>query len=76
VHHAAGKAGRGGSSSVDSVILRDKDANTAWGAASDGVLEERRNYFSWGLQNWRADVVGIANAAGEPVEYVRYRAYP
>jgi hypothetical protein len=71
VHHNAGKAGRGGSSYIDSVILRDKDANTAWNAASDGVLEERRNY----LQNWRADVVAIADGAGRPVEYVRYSSY-
>jgi RHS repeat-associated protein len=37
----------------------------------DGVLEERRNY----LQNWRADVVAIADSAGQPVEYVRYSSY-
>ncbi len=61
----------GGSSYIDSVILRDKDANTAWTAASDATLEERR-YL---VQNWRADVTTMDNTSGEPVEWYRYTAY-
>jgi hypothetical protein len=49
-HHAAGADGMGGSSYIDSVVLRDKDANTSWTSAADGTLEERRYYN----QNWRA----------------------
>ena len=61
----------GGSSYIDSVILRDRDANTAWTAASDGTLEERR-YL---VQNWRADVTTMLNTSGEPIEWYRYSAY-
>ena len=71
VHHAAGLGGRGGSSYVDAIVLRDKDANTAWGAASDGVLEERIYY----CQNWRHDVVALVESTGELVEQVRYSPY-
>jgi RHS repeat-associated protein len=48
-----------------------KHANTAWTAASDGTLEERVYY----VQNWRADVVALVNAAGAPLEEIRYTAY-
>jgi RHS repeat-associated protein len=61
----------GGSSYIDSVILRDTDSNTAWTAASDATLEERR-YL---VQNWRADVTTMVNTNGEPVEWYRYTAY-
>ena len=74
VHHAAGMGGLGGyggSSHIDAVVLRERDANSAWTAASDGVLEERLNYW----QNWRADVVAIVNSAGKLVERARYSAY-
>src|SRR6185295_11741981 len=50
VNHNAGLGGKGGSSYIDLVICRNKDANTAWTSASDGVLEERLYY----CQNWRA----------------------
>jgi RHS repeat-associated protein len=77
VWHAAGAAGLGGSSYIDSVILRDRD-NTAcgescepWRQEADGTLEERRFY----CQNWRADVVAVTKSDGTPVEYVRYSAY-
>jgi RHS repeat-associated protein len=53
------------------VILRDKDANTAWTAAADGTLEERRYY----CQNWRADVSVILEEDGYFVERVKYSAY-
>jgi RHS repeat-associated protein len=73
VYHAAGNAGRGSSSYIDSVILRDRDANGGggWTGASDGTLEERRFY----VQNWRADVVAMAKSDGTPLEYVFYSAY-
>jgi RHS repeat-associated protein len=77
IYHAAGLAGAGGSSYIDSVILRDRD-NTAcgtgcdpWTQSSDGVLEQRRYY----VQNWRADVTSILKSTGEPVEWIRYTAY-
>jgi hypothetical protein len=49
----AGLGGFGGSSYSDSVVLRDRGANTDWVDESDGTLEERRYY----CQNWRHDVV-------------------
>jgi len=71
VYHAAGKAGFGNASYIDSVILRDKDANTAWTSAGDAVLDERRYY----CQNWRADVVALTKSDGQPVEFIRYSSY-
>ncbi len=57
-NHNAGLDGSGGSSYIDNVILRDRDANTSWVSASDGTLEERRYY----CQNWRADVLVIVSS--------------
>jgi RHS repeat-associated protein len=71
VYHAAGVAGRGGSSYIDSVILRDKDANTGWTSSGDGTLEERLYY----CQNWRADVVALTKSDGQPTEFIRYTSY-
>ncbi|GJQ29735.1 MAG: hypothetical protein HBSAPP03_16190 [Phycisphaerae bacterium] len=71
VHHAAGLGGFGGSSYIDSIILRDADERDDWAAAGDGTLEERR-YF---CQNWRADVVAVTKSDGTPLEYVRYSSY-
>ncbi|MGE0367287.1 MAG: RHS repeat-associated core domain-containing protein [Phycisphaerales bacterium] len=71
VWHNAGMDGRGGSSYIDSVILRDRDNSSGWAAASDGALEERRFY----LQNWRADVSAVCNTNGRPLERVKYSAY-
>jgi RHS repeat-associated protein len=65
VYHAAGNAGRGSSSYIDSVVMRDRDTNT------DGTLEERRYY----VQNWRADVVAITKSNGDPLQYVVYSPY-
>lgn len=53
------------------MILRDKDANTAWSAASDGTLEERVYY----CQNWRGDVSVVIEDDAEMVEWVKYSAY-
>lgn len=71
VYHNSGDAGYGTGSYIDSIVLRDKDANTAWTVESDGTLEQRLYY----VQNWRADVVSLWTSDGEPVEYVRYSAY-
>jgi YD repeat-containing protein len=75
VPHQAGANGYGGSSYIDSVICRNKDKNTAWTTASDGVLEER-SYF---CQNWRADVSAVLKLVGssgtELREWDKYSAY-
>jgi len=71
VHHAAGQRGFGGSSYIDSVILRDRDDTSGWASSSDGVLEERVYH----IQNWRADVVAIIASDAELLEYVRYSSY-
>ena len=54
------------SSYTDILILRDKDANTAWSAASDGTLEERIYY----CHNWRGDVSVLITDTGEMPEAV------
>ncbi len=71
MYHNAGLAGTGGSSYIDSVILRDRDANTAWESQADGTLEERVYY----CQNWRADVVALMTDSGELINQVRYDPY-
>ncbi|QKK07512.1 MAG: hypothetical protein HND58_04595 [Planctomycetota bacterium] len=71
VYHNAGLAGAGSSSYIDAVILRDRDANTAWEAQADGTLEERTYY----CQNWRADVVALMTDGGELIQQVRYDPY-
>ncbi|MBL8695976.1 MAG: hypothetical protein JNJ88_17915, partial [Planctomycetes bacterium] len=71
VPHLAGADGFGGSSLLDGVILRYKDANTAWTSASDGTLEEKRYY----AQNWRGDVIAIVSSAGAMYEWVKYSPY-
>jgi RHS repeat-associated protein len=71
VWHNAGANGLGGSSYIDSIVLRDKDANTNWCDSSDGVLEDRIYY----CQNWRADVSVIVGTDGTPIEWIKYSAY-
>ena len=71
VHHNAGADGRGGGSYIDAVIMRDKDANTAWTSASDGTLEERIYY----CQNWRSDVVVTVDSGSDVIEHARYSSY-
>ncbi|MBT8240345.1 MAG: hypothetical protein KJN63_03880, partial [Acidimicrobiia bacterium] len=71
VYHNAGNDGLGSASYIDDAILRDKDANTDWDAASDGTLEERVYY----CQNWRHDVVALIDSSGGQLEQVRYTAY-
>ncbi len=71
VYHNAGLDGYGGSSYIDAVILRDRDANTPWPDEADGTLEERVYY----CQNWRADVVALFNSSGHMLQQVRYDPY-
>ncbi len=71
VWHNAGLAGKGGSSYIDAVVLRDRDLNSGWTSAADGTLEERFYY----CQNWRADVSVIMSSAGQVKEWVKYSAY-
>ena len=70
VHHAAGLDGHGGSSYIDSVLLREKDASTAWTAASNG-LDERVFH----CQNWRGDVSVVLSDDGSLLEWIKYSAY-
>jgi RHS repeat-associated protein len=71
VWHSAGMDGGGGSSYIDSVVLRQDDTTTAWTAAPDTL--NRRVYP---LQNWRADVVAVYDLnEGIIAERVRYSAY-
>ena len=44
--------------------MRDKDANSAWAAASDATLEERR-YYCRNSGGGRADVGVLAPGAGQ-----------
>jgi RHS repeat-associated protein len=71
VNHQAGLDGRGGSSYIDLVICRNKDANTAWTTASDGTLEERVYY----CQNYHADVSTLVSSSGTMIEWDKYLAY-
>jgi len=66
LYHAAGLAGRGGSSYIDLVILRD-DHIAAW----DDTLE-RRVYY---VQNWRTDVIALLADNGRVLERVWYESY-
>jgi RHS repeat-associated protein len=71
VWHSAGMDGGGGSSYIDSIVLRQDDTTTAWTAAPDTL--NRRVYP---LQNWRADVVAVYDLnEGIIAERVRYSAY-
>ncbi|MCC6285056.1 MAG: hypothetical protein IT439_07095 [Phycisphaerales bacterium] len=71
VHHNAGLSGYGGSSYIDSVILRDKDITSKWTEEAEDERGERRYY----CQNWRADVSAILTDAGSMVEWVKYSSY-
>jgi len=75
LYHAAGNGGWGGSSYIDSVVLRDKDTNswTAVGKSVGGVsqLADRLYY----CQNWRADVAVLLDEGATVVQGVRYSAY-
>ena len=65
--HGAGLDGGGGSSYIDSVILR-----TTYTGTGGGVSEDKRFYFA---QNWRADVSVVLDDAGVQQERVSYSPY-
>ena len=71
VHHNAGLSGFGGSSYIDTVILRDRDADTDWWATADSTREERR-YL---CQNWRADISVILTDIGILANWTKYSSY-
>jgi RHS repeat-associated protein len=71
IYHCAGADGMGGSSYIDTVILREKDANTNWTSAADGTLE-RRDYY---CHNWRGDVSVLITSSGGMVGWAKYSAY-
>jgi len=76
VNHQAGLAGHGGSSYIDTVVLRDKDNNGGGGraASGDGTREPRHDYAQR-EGGWRADVSVIVDNAGDIQEWDNYRAY-
>ena len=69
IHHQAGIDGRGGSSYIDGVVLRDRDGGReSWQAAASATRGDRLYY----LQNWRADTVLTMRAAGQVVDRLAY----
>jgi RHS repeat-associated protein len=71
VYHNSGLDGAGGSSYIDSVILRDSEDYDDWTSEADGTLEDRAYY----CQNWRADVSALVDDAGAMLEWAKYGAY-
>ncbi|MBU6414601.1 MAG: RHS repeat-associated core domain-containing protein, partial [Planctomycetes bacterium] len=71
VYHNAGFGGYGGSSYIDSVILRDKEVKAKWTEEATDERGERRYY----CQNWRADISALLTDAGSMVEWVKYSSY-
>jgi|GEM_PF-2737148 len=74
VNHQAGLAGHGGSSYIDTVVLRDKDSTNGWTGLGDGIREPRHDYAQR-EGGWRADVSVIVDNAGDIQEWDKYRAY-
>ena len=73
VHHAAGLAGTGSSSYIDSVVLRDRDVVlSGTGSSYGGDALEERVYV---LQNWRADLVATLGRTGTLIEWIQYTPY-
>jgi RHS repeat-associated protein len=71
VNATAGLDGYGRSSYINDVVCRDRDANTAWTSASDGVLEERYFY----CPNWRGDVSALVSSGRQLHESGKYSPY-
>lgn len=61
----AGDSGRGSSSYIDDVVLRDRDTD------GNGSLDERRYY----CQNWHHDVMVICDTFGSVSERANYDTY-
>ena len=72
VHHAAGLNGSGSSSSsIDSLLVRDRDETSSWTSAADSTAETRSYY----LRNWRNDVVAMTTSTGRITGWSRDSAY-
>lgn len=73
VYHALGYGGNRLQPYHDAVVLRDRDANTAWKSAADSVMEERVLY----CQNRRGDTVALLSPdyGGTLLEWNKYSAY-
>ena len=67
----AGEDGYGRSSHTNSVVLREKDANTAWTAASDGTLEQRHYY----CHNSGGSLVALSRFNGALLQWIKYSSY-
>ncbi|MBN8597448.1 MAG: hypothetical protein J0L78_07210 [Planctomycetes bacterium] len=63
--------GRGSSSYIDDVILREREDGTSWTGSSTASLTNRLYY----LQNWRHDVVALVTPACGIIERTRYTSY-
>ena len=77
IHHRAGASGYGGSSYIDSMLLREKDTRDSSDAIQPpyAAADSTRDQTLYYVQNWRADVVALLNTDGRAVEHVRYTAY-
>lgn len=70
--HRAGFDGNGGSSYINSAVVRFRDANGGgWNSASDGVLEEEHYICA----SQRGDTIAVVDDAGETIEWARYSTY-
>jgi RHS repeat-associated protein len=67
----AGLDGRGGSSYINGVVCRNRDANSGWAAQSDGTLEERYFY----CHNWRGDVAALVTSGRKLHEWGKFSPY-
>jgi len=77
IHHRAGASGYGGSSYIDSMLLREKDTRDSSDAIQPpyAAADSTRDQTLYYVQNWRADVVALLNTDGRAMEHVRYTAY-
>lgn len=71
VYHNAGLDGRGSSSYIDDVILRERNDSTALASSAPISLDDRLYY----LQNWRHDVSVLVRHNGNIVERIKYSSY-
>jgi hypothetical protein len=71
LYHAAGTGGLGGSSHIDDMVMRDRDANTAGYAAADSTKEERRFF----CQDYHHNVCAVLSDGGKIIETVKYSSF-
>ncbi len=71
VYHNAGMDGRGKSSYIDDVILRERDDDVLLTGSASTSLADRMFY----LQNWRHDVSVLVRSDGTIIERPRYTSY-